>query len=608
MKIARSLAAIAAFACLPTSLVYAETDPEDAVIVTATRTAVTADEALAAVTVINREDIERSQAKTAIELLTGIAGLDSNVSGGYGKVTDFFLRGANSDHVLVLMDGMRIGSATLGTVSWQYLPIEQIDRIEIVRGPRSSLYGADAIGGVVQIFTRKGKEGMTAGAAAGYGTYDSREYTANVSGASGGSHYSLAAGRFQTDGINARKPAPEFSGGPLYSEPDADGYRNDSFSARVGHRFAGGTEIEARLLHAQGRTEYDGSFSNETDFIQNAVSSELRFAPMNEWNIRLQAARSRDETDDFLNGVYVSTFNTNRRLQSWQNDVTLAPRQLLTLGADWQTDLVESSTTFNATSRDNTGYFAQHQAGFGRHDLLVGLRRDDNEAFGAHDTGNLAWGYAIQGERLRLVASYGTAFKAPTFNQLYDPFVGNPAIRPEKSESIELALRGKEEWGKWDVRAYRTDVDDLIIFQPPTYQAANINRARIRGLETEISTRTGWGELALNATLLDPRDVETDKLLPRRARRSLRLDADRAFGPLRLGAEWLVQGHRYDDPANTVRMGGYGLANLRAQYDLGKYWFLRARADNILDKEYETAATYNSLGRRYFVTLGYQAR
>lgn len=599
MKNLRCLTAVPAVACLLATPAQAEPDSQDAVIVTATRTAVTANETLAAVTVINREDIERSQAKTAIELLTGIAGLDSNVSGGYGKVTDFFLRGTNSDHVLVLVDGVRIGSATLGTVSWQYLPVEQIDRIEIVRGPRSSLYGADAIGGVVQIFTRRGKDGISAGAAAGYGTYDSREYTANVSGANGGSHYSLVASRFQTDGINTQPVS-------VANEPDTDGYRNDSFSTRVGHRFAGGAEIEARLMHAQGSTEYDGSFSNETDFIQNTVGAEWRFAPTSAWNVKLQAARSRDETDDFLNGVYVSTFNTNRRLQSWQNDVTLAPKQLLTLGADWQTDLVESSTAFNATSRDNTGYFAQHQAGFGRHDLLVGLRRDDNEAFGTRDTGNLAWGYALQGERLRLVASYGTAFKAPTFNQLYDPFVGNPAIRPEKSESVELALRGKQEWGKWDVRVYRTDVDDLIIFQPPTYQAININRARIRGLETEVSTKTGWGEVALNATLLDPRDVETDKLLPRRARRSLRLDADRAFGPLRLGAEWLAQGRRYDDPANTVRMGGYGLVNLRARYDLGKYWSLRARADNIFDKEYETAATYNSLGRRYFVTLGYQ--
>lgn len=599
-KSCRTAAVIAAIYSLCSVSVQAQDTPADTIIVTASRTAITADEALASVTTITREDIERSQAKTVVELLTGIAGLDSNVSGGYGKVADFFLRGTNSDHVLVLVDGMRIGSATLGTVSWQFLPLQQIERIEIVRGPRSSLYGADAIGGVIQIFTRKGKEGFHAGVTGGYGTYDSREYTTNISGANGGSHFSFAAGRFQSDGINARKT--EVAG-----EPDADGYRNDSFSARVGHRFAGGTEFEAHLLHAQGHTDYDGSFSNETDFIQNAVGAELRLTPTNMWNTAFRFGRNRDETDDFLNGTYVSTFNTNRRQQSWQNDLTLAPRQLLTLGVDRQTDLVESSSSFNRTSRDNIGYFAQQQSGFGLHELLVSLRREDNQAFGAHDTGNLGWGYALAGERLRLITSYGTAFKAPTFNQLYDPFVGDPDLRPEESESIELSVRGKEKRGRWSVRAYQTNVENLILFQPPTFQAMNVNRARIRGFETEAgTTTTDWGTVALNLTLLDPRNAETDKLLPRRAARSLRFDWHRSIGPLNFGFEWLVQSYRYDDPANTVRMGGYGLVNVHTEYGLGKSWFLRARADNILDKEYETAATYNSLGRRFFVTLGYQ--
>lgn len=599
------LATMAALCAVSVS-VHAEAIPQDAVVVTATRTAQTADETLASVTVITRADIERSQAKTIAELLTGSAGVDASVNGGYGKTTSLYVRGTNDSHVVVLVDGLRLGSATLGTYSWEFLPLDQIERIEIVRGPRSSLYGADAIGGVIQIFTRKGGEKFRAGATGGYGTYESREYSANLSDTAGATHYSLAAARRETDGINARRPAPEYSGGPLYSEPDTDGYRNDSATMRLGHRFGASAEIEAYVFHTQGRTEYDGSFVNETDFIQNVAGARLRLAPTDAWDIKFQAGRSRDETDNFKDRTYVSTFNTTRRQLSWQNDLTLAARQILTLGIDRQTDLIEVSDTYDVTSRDITGYFAQHQAGFANHDLLLSVRRDDTRVYGAQDTGNIAWGYAIAGERLRVVASYGTAFKAPTFNQLYNPFVGNPNIRPEGSESVELGLRGKTAPMQWDVRAFQTNVDNLIVFQPPTFVAINLGQARIRGMETELSLKTERNRVGLNATLLDPRDVETDKLLPRRAKRSLRLDAEHSAGSWRVGGTWLVQSYRYDDPQNTTRLGGYGLVDLHARYAIDRRWEVKWRAGNIFDKQYETAATYNSPGRNYFVTLAYR--
>ncbi len=591
--------AVVTTTCSVSIPVHAEEISQDAVLVTATRTAQTTDETLAAVTVITRSDIERSQAKTATDLLSGLAGVETSTSGGYGKATSIYLRGTNSDHVLVLIDGVRVGSATLGSFTWEYLPVEQIERIEIVRGPRSSLYGADAIGGVIQIFTRKGEPGFRAGATAGYGTYHSQEYTANASGADKTTHYSVAAAQFKTDGINARTLTTG-------NEPDNDGYNNKSFSTRVGHRFASGADLEAHLMHAQGHNMYDGSFQNENKFIQNAIGADLGFAPTSVWNVKLGVGSSRDESTDFLNGTFASKYFTTRRVQSWQNDLTLAAKQLLTLGIDRQTDFVDSSTAFNINSRDNSGYFVQHQAGFGKHDLLLGLRRDDNQSFGSHNTGNLAWGYALNEERLRFVSSYGKAFKAPTFNQLYDPFVGNANLQPEESESLELGLRGKEGWGKWDVRAYQTNIDHLIIFQPPSYQAINIDRARIRGLETEITAQTDKNRASLNLTLLDPRDVSTDHLLPRRTKYTLKLDDELRLGAWSVGAAWLYHSYRYDDPQNTVRMGGYGLFNLRAQYDVSKNWLVRARLDNVFDKPYQTANTYNSLGRNIFVSLGYQ--
>lgn len=573
---------------------------EEAVIVTATRTARTADETLASVSVITRADIERTQAKSVAGLLAGEAGVDTTVSGGYGKSTSVFLRGTNSDHTLVLIDGIKVGSATLGTAPWQYLPLDQIERIEIVRGPRSSLYGSEAIGGVIQIFTRRPTEKFQGLAEAGYGTYGTSKLSAGVSGADGNMRYNLTASHFNTDGIDAKTASAG-------NEGDRDGYRNESYSARLTHRLAGGAEIELHTLHAQGHTEFDGTTENQTAFLQDVVSARLNFAPTNDWSVKLQAGTSRDYTDSFKNGGFRSTFNTLRNVASWQNDITPAKDQLLTLGVDYQDDRVGSTTTYTRTERANTGAFLQHQAKLGDHDLLVGLRRDDNEQFGIHNTGNLAWGYALS-PRLRARLSYGTAFKAPTFNQLYFPGFGDPNLRPERSKTYEAGLRGRQDWGNWNVSAFQTNVENLIatVTVSGVSTAQNVDKALIKGLETEISTQLAGWETRAVLTLLDPRDTGRDNILTRRTKRILSLKADRAFGQWHVGADWLMQGHRYDSDTNRTRLGGFALVNLRGQYDLSKQWVLRANLDNAFDKTYETVSTFKSPGRTLFVSIGYR--
>lgn len=574
----------------------AETTVQEPIVVTATRTAQTADASLASITVITREDIERTQAKSVAELLTGEAGIDSTVNGGYGKTTSLYLRGTNSDHTLVLIDGIKVGSATLGTASWQYLPLDQIERIEIVRGPRSSLYGSEAIGGVVQIFTRRPTEKFQGQAEVGYGTYGTSKLSAGISGTDGNTSYNLTAGHFNTDGIDAKTSSAG-------NEGDRDGYRNESVSARVVHRFSPGTEIEAHVLHAQGFTEYDGT-PNQTAFNQDATGVRLRLTPIDRWQMKIEAGNSRDYSDNFSNGGLYSTINTNRHTAAWQNDVTVGKDQLLTLGLDYQDDRVGSTTNYAVKERNNKGAFVQHQGKFGAHDMLVALRQDDNEQFGIYDTGNLAWGYAFA-PTLRARLSYGTAFKAPSFNQLYWPTsYGNPNLQPEQSESYEAGLHGKQSWGGWDVRAYQTNVDNLIATVSST--ATNVSKARIKGLETDVSTLLGGWTTRLSLSLMDPRDTVTDKVLTRRTKRSFKLETDRAFGAWRFGGSLLVQGHRYDDANNTTRLGGYGALNLRAQYNLSKQWVLRANLDNVFDKAYQTVNTYNSPGRSLFVSLGYR--
>ena len=603
MKFSSPLLAAVLAASVVSSYATADNTESDPIFVTATRTAQTADESLASVTVITRQDIERSQAASVSELLTGLAGIDSTVNGGYGKTTSLFLRGTNSDHVLVMIDGIKIGSATLGTTAFEFLPLDQVDHIEIVRGPRSSLYGSEAIGGVIQIFTRQGMDKPEAHATAGAGSYNTRSVSAGLSTAQDGTGLNLSAARFKTGGFNARQP----TSGPFgVDEPDKDGYTNDSATAGLRHRFDNGADVGVHLFRAQGHTDYDGN-PNQTNFIQQAVGADLGFSPSDIWRLTLRAGQSQDNSDNFKDRTFSSRFNTQRGTASWQNDVTLGKDHLLTLGVDRETDHVIGdcppfNCVFTVDRRTDKGVYGQLQSRLDNNDFLFSLRRDDNDAFGKYSTGNAAWGYAFS-KALRLTASYGTAFKAPTFNQLFFPGYGNPDLRPEKSKSLETGLHGKQAWGSWDVRAYQTDINDLIDITP-----ANVNEARIRGLETQISTTLAGWRSGLSLSVLDPRDVATGHVLQRRSKQTLRLDADRAFGRTHFGMTWLAQGRRFDDTANTVVVGGYGLLNLRAQYDLSKDWLVRAHLDNVFDKRYETVRTYNSPGRSLFVSLGYQMR
>ncbi|MDX1656656.1 MAG: TonB-dependent receptor, partial [Candidatus Competibacteraceae bacterium] len=427
--------------------------------VTGTRTPRPLEETLVPTTVITREEIDNSAAQSVPELLQGRAGVDLINQGGRGKNTSLFLRGTNAEHVLLLVDGVRLGSATSGQPAFQHLPLEEIERIEIIRGPRSALYGSDAIGGVIQVFTRRGGEGQRVGGRVGYGTYDSREVALWAEGGRGNSSYALSASHFNTEGFEATTP-DNFS-----FEPDDDGYQNNALSLRGGHRFANGLEVAAHALRAQGTTEFDGGAQDsEDDFLQQVLGLDLEYSLTQSWTTSLQLAESRDESEgeDFF-------FDTRRLSVYWQNDVELTPDQLLTLGVDWYEDQVDSSTAFARTEAEQTGLYGQYQGWNGPHQWLAGLRWEDTDAFGSETTGNLGYGYEIN-PQLELTLSYGTGFKTPTFNDLFFPdvgfFRGNPDLEPETSESFEVGLQGYHDRGYWRASAFYTEIDDIIVFSP----------------------------------------------------------------------------------------------------------------------------------------------
>jgi len=612
LALALALPGVAAAQNAPTEL--------DDVTVTATRTPISIENSVVPVQVIDRAQIDRSQANSLQELLRGRAGLDFANQGGTGKITSLFLRGSNSNQVLVLVDGVRVASATNGMAALQDLPVDQIERVEIVRGPRSSLYGSEAIGGVIQIFTRTAGQGLQQNLAITAGSNNLRQVSAGFSNRGERGWISAQGGYQKTDGINAcRGTAAGWGAGCFADEPDRDGYRNTSINVRGGYALTDTLSLEGHVLNADSFNEYDGSIfgGNEADNRQQVYGAKLAWTASDAFRLTAQVGRNRDEADNYFADAtagtrsFASSFDTRRDTASVQGDFSFAEGQQITAGADWQNDKVTSSTAFDIDQRDNLGVFAEYQGQFGAHTLQASVRNDDNEQFGNHTTGSLGYGFAF-GNGLRLTASAGTGFKAPTFNDLYYPGFSNPNLKPEESKSLNLGIAQYADNWNWTFNAYETRVDQLIGYDS-NFDLVNVAEARIRGAELTGFVSLAGFDINAQASFTDPRDhtsgaASYDNLLARRARTSGRIDVDKSFGPLRLGVTAAGSGHRFDNAANTVRLAGYGTMDVRVEYAINDAWSLQAKAANVFDRDYETVAWYNQPGREYQLTLRYNSK
>ena len=609
----KSLLAVALLACTMGAQAADQNDATalNPVVVTATRTPVTIEDSLSSVTVITRADIERLQPLSVSDLLVGLPGVSIAQAGGLGQPTSLFLRGTNSSHTLVLIDGVRIGSVGNGLAAFEQLPVDQIERIEIVRGPRSSLYGADAIGGVIQIFTRHGSRdgGLLPSFSLTAGSNRLLRGQAGLSG--GGDHgwYNFSVGEEYTRGINACKVgAAEAFAGCFADEPDRDGYRNRNLVLNGGYRWDNGAQITANWLRSLGEIHFDGSFQNRSRTVQQAAGSAFSINPLEAWKSTLSVGQNLDRYDNYENQSFTGYIYSRRNQASWQNDISLAENQLLTLGVDWQGEHIDSDTGYLANRRHDTGTFAQYQATLGKNEFAVSARRDDNSQYGGHNTGALAWGYHFGGD-LKLTASYGSAFHAPTFNDLYYPYgSGNPNLKPEQSRSAELGLsRQKGPWN-WALNVYQTNIDQLISLDG-NYFPLNVSQARIRGVEGQLGVDLGGWKLQGYLTLLQPRNEDggpnDGNVLPRRPEHTARVDADRRFGAFGIGATINGAGRSYDDAANAHPLGGYSTTDLRASWHFAPAWQVEARVANVFDHDYETAWYFNQPGRTVSLTLRY---
>jgi vitamin B12 transporter len=566
-------------------------------VVTASRRSEPAREAVRPVTVITAQDIRASGVGSLTELLRTFGGLEVTSNGGLGQSSSVFLRGANSDHTVVLVDGVRIGSTTLGTASFESIPLGLIERVEILSGPSSSLYGSDAIGGVIQIFTRSAQRSPGASVALTTGSHGLRSLDASLAARSGDNAYTVAAGTTRTDGFNVTTPA-NFS-----YNPDRDGYRNSHVLLGWTRTVSVDTELGAKLLRSEGRVQFDsGAGDAYSDNVTQTISAFLTTRWLDGVATELRAARSSD--DSSVTSNFPGRIDTTQDQVSFLNRIGLAGGTAM-VGVEWLRQAVDSSTAYDVAERRIPAVLLGWRGHLAGQDLQADVRRDDNSQFGGHTTGQLGWAWLFTPD-WRVRASAGTAFHAPTFNQLYYPGFGNPELRAERSRSTEIGLDGKLAGVDFGATVFDNRIRDLIDFAPPTFAPANVAKAHIRGLSLQAQTALGSATRAkFNATFQEPKNGDTDYLLRRRARAFGGLSVTHSIDAWRIGAELAVVGHRFDsaNESPASRLGGYGLVNAFVSWTISPNFALDLRVDNVGAKDFVTAQTYVSPGRRGQVTL-----
>ncbi len=583
--------------CLSPAVTAQDATTLDTVQVTSNRVARPLDQALASVTVISRADIEASQAPDLIDLLGRQAGVDIARTGGPGSASTVFLRGGNSNHSLVLIDGIRVGSTGQGVFDFAHLPLEQIERIEIVRGPRAAFWGSDAIGGVIHIFTRDPSTPSARLTAGSYG----RAGASVASGWGDADHgLGLTAGYQRLSGFSATNPDVSFG-----YDPDDDGYRNRNLSLR-GRTALGSQRLAASLVTTDADTEFDQGETNA----RNTSGGVTLGGELGEgWTHLLTVGHAREDLDTVSS--FSNEFQSRRTSVDWVNTVDAGPDASVNLGVNWQRETGESSNIFDGRlferNRNSKAAFASYGGQFGAHALDLSLRRDDSSQFGGATSGNAAWGWNLS-ERQRLRLSWGEGFRAPSFNELYYPdggfgFAGNPDLQPEVSETWEAGWEMNPAGGHWlGVSAYRSRVRDLITFAAPvTNNAININRAELEGVEAQYRYQAGAWDLAGNLTWQDAVNATTGAALLRRADRKAHASIGYRFNN---GIELGLDGDYVSERADFgAELPSFTLAHLRLAWTFAPGWRVEGRLENLTDRDYAYAFGYNTPGRSGVINL-----
>ena len=607
----------------------------DPVIVTATRTPTRANDVLADYVYIGPEEIADAAQTSLVELLQRQRGVEISTIGGSGSAASIFLRGANSNQALLLIDGVRSQAAGTGAFSLQAIPLGIIDRIEIIFGPQSSLYGSDAIGGVIQIFTKKGSGAFQAGASTGYGSYGTSITDASLYGSFGESKktsYSISSSQEISTGFtsvaknNVCNPNTQSSttlsanscGGGL--NMSKTGYVRTGGAGRLAQEWDRGQELGLQFVATRLDNQYPAS-----NYFGGGIGSQISNLGIfslfsnnqinKDWKSMIQASQSNDYSQNIYktgNPVY----KTKQMIYSWQNDIKIGT-DLLQIVTERKTISAYSNDDGVISQNQNTNTIAgSYQLKRGSHLGNVALRNDSITGYGPQTTGGASYGYFFTNQ-IRGNINYGTGFKAPSFNDLYFPNYGNQNLQAEKSKNTEIGLHYESKSVDLHIIGFNSTITNLIQYtttSPPCTSsqlngpqggcAGNAGEAKISGVSVGGVTRVSNLRLRGSIDQQNPIAQSTGYLLAKRARQFGNLGADYKYKKMNVGAEGTFQGGRYNS-ANSGYMGGYAIYNLYGNYEFAKDWTLFGRWNNIFNKDYQLSYGYNTPGSNLFVGVRY---
>jgi vitamin B12 transporter len=596
----------------------AQANPGSTVQVIGTRAPTALNRVVADVVVIDRDRIRATSVDSVEDLLRREGGIQLSRNGGPGQSASILMRGSGASNTLVLIDGVRIGSATLGQTDLAAISLAQVERIEIMRGPGSSLYGADAIGGVVNIVTRRGEGEAYVSGNAAVGNYRSGEASVALSGSQSMWDYALSLSGETSDGVSAILPGDAFG---LYN-PDDDGFSRGGLQMAGGITWDKGQRIGASYSASRLRSQFDSAQYAPPNFLpdatpdfRNRLSTQLAAIDYQgvlspQWTNTLRYSYQSDKLQSGAD--FVSTYDTVRQQITGQSTWSPTPQQQVVMAIDLLREAI-SSSDYAAPDRDNTGLVLGYTGRFGEQKLQADLRWDHNSVYDNQTTGKLGWGMDVApGWSVRAVA--GTAFRAPTFNDLYFPDFGIVTLKPERSRSIEAGLNYQAAQSSVAATAYYNKVSDLIGYQADPSQcpagfnfgcAGNTSRALLQGLTVQGVQQLGNFQFTLALDWLNAKDIDTDERLPRRASNQQTLAVDWNEGPWQLGGTLLNVGSR---PDGGAQLPAYQLLNLNARWRFERAWQLEARLQNALDQDYEPVRDYQGTGRQFWVGLRYDGR
>ncbi len=578
-------------------------------VVTATRTESRVDETLADVTVITGEQIqEMAPGRSVAEVLQRFAGVQMASNGGRGNTQSVFIRGNDFNKTLLLIDGVRYGSATMGTPALENLPLELIDRIEVVQGPASALYGSDAIGGVIQVFTKRGKgigKPFLAQGSVTVGEYGHKSGNAGFRGEQAGFDYNLNVSRVVEHGISATNQKAGF-----YYNPDRDGFAQTAVNASLGYAFNADWRLDTTWMQSEGRAHTDSGLGNNAyvDLRTQAGRVQLGGKVLSNWTSRFSIGQSKDKQINLGSG-YDSYFNTTQTEYKWDNEIATPVGKVLA-GLERLEQKVDTSNDYAVNKRSINAAFVGLNGAAGRHSWQANLRRDDNSQYGGFTTYGAGYGFEVL-QGMRVYASHGKSMRAPSFNDLYYPspsypsYNGNPLLKPEQAKNNEIGVQWSSDSQRAKLLHYDNRVTDLI--QSGVTQMENVaGTTRLKGWRAEYGFNLDGWTLSSAYDYLDPK-TRDGKPLSRRAKNQITVNLDKKLGGWTLGGGLLYVGERKDQ-GGAVTQPSYTTLDLYAEYRINPEWSVQARVANVGNKHYETAYGFNQLGRAGYLTLKWAMR